>query len=144
MPRRSRVSALTSLLGGDADHVDDAWLVVVYAKATFDDEGLAWSSSLSGPLRREPLVRDFLLLLQAADDDFPRRPSSRKQFSPVLRFLGVPPRCSDVVQRGSQERLHYEVALQGLPCRHALEDRRSRWPRGAITARDRAVAIPRA
>jgi ATP-dependent helicase/nuclease subunit B len=39
----------------------------------FDDESLPWNSSLRTPLRRRPLVRDFLLLLRVVDEQFPRR-----------------------------------------------------------------------
>jgi ATP-dependent helicase/nuclease subunit B len=38
----------------------------------FDDAGLPWTSSLSSPLRRHPVVRDFLLLLRVLAEDFPR------------------------------------------------------------------------
>ena len=38
----------------------------------FEDEGLDWTSSLVTPLRRNPLVRDFLLLLTLVAEDFPR------------------------------------------------------------------------
>lgn len=39
----------------------------------FADEGLPWESSLSHPLRRQGVARDFLLLLRVLADDFPRR-----------------------------------------------------------------------
>ena len=37
-----------------------------------EDAGLPWTSSLGSPLRRHPVVRDFLLLLQVVADGFPR------------------------------------------------------------------------
>jgi ATP-dependent helicase/nuclease subunit B len=38
----------------------------------FDDAGLPWTSSLSSPLRRHPVVREFLLLLRVLAENFPR------------------------------------------------------------------------
>jgi ATP-dependent helicase/nuclease subunit B len=38
----------------------------------FDDAGLPWTSSLSSPLRRHPVVREFLLLLRVLAEGFPR------------------------------------------------------------------------
>lgn len=38
----------------------------------FDDAGLPWTSSLSSPLRRHPVVREFLLLSRVLAEDFPR------------------------------------------------------------------------
>jgi len=50
--------------------------LATYAAAleeTFEDEKLPWTSSLRTPLRRRPLVREFLLLLRVVDEEFPRR-----------------------------------------------------------------------
>lgn len=58
------------------------------------DEGTAlpWSSSLSGPLRRDPDVRDLLLLLRVVDERFPRGPTAELLSSSALRWraLGLP------------------------------------------------------
>ena len=37
----------------------------------FEDAGLPWTSSLASPLRRHPLVRDFLLMVEIAAEDRP-------------------------------------------------------------------------
>lgn len=55
----------------------------------FDDAGVPWTSSLSAPLRRQPRVRDFLLLLQAVSNDFPRRPTAQLLRSHRLRWGSV-------------------------------------------------------
>ncbi len=39
---------------------------------TLADAELPWTSSLTSPLRRHPLVREFLLLLRVVAEDFPR------------------------------------------------------------------------
>jgi ATP-dependent helicase/nuclease subunit B len=55
-----------------------------------DGEQLPWTSSLTAPLRRQPAVHDFLLLLKIVRDDFPRRAtaellrSSRVRWSELL------------------------------------------------------------
>jgi ATP-dependent helicase/nuclease subunit B len=57
-----------------------------------EEAGLAFSCSAGAPLRREPVVRDLLLLFRAAAEGFSRRRTAELLRSPVLRLerLGVP------------------------------------------------------
>ena len=41
---------------------------------------------MSAPLRRQPAVRDFLLLVEVLSDDFPRRPTAELLASPRIRW----------------------------------------------------------
>jgi ATP-dependent helicase/nuclease subunit B len=54
-------------------------------------EAALWTSSLGTPLRREPAVRDLLLLLRAARDDFPRGATAEILASPRLRWSALLP-----------------------------------------------------
>jgi RecB family exonuclease len=49
-------------------------------------DGLPVWAQIAGPLRREPAPRDFLLLLRAVADDFPRAITCEVLRSPHLRF----------------------------------------------------------
>jgi ATP-dependent helicase/nuclease subunit B len=51
-----------------------------------DGDGLPWTSSLTAPLRRQPAVHDFLLLLKIVRDDFPRRATAELLRSPRVRW----------------------------------------------------------
>ncbi len=57
-----------------------------------EEAGAAYASSAGAPLRREPAVRDLLLLLRAAANDFPRPETAELLRSPVLRLekIGAP------------------------------------------------------
>lgn len=55
----------------------------------FEEAGVPWASSLGGPLRRHPAVRDFLLLLEVADEDFPRDATARLLRSPRIRWRSI-------------------------------------------------------
>ncbi len=55
----------------------------------FDAEDVPVSSSLAGPLRRYPTVRDFLLLLEVVGEDFPRRPTAELLRSPRIDWPSV-------------------------------------------------------
>jgi ATP-dependent helicase/nuclease subunit B len=59
-------------------------------EATFENSEIEWTSSLRVPLRREPLVRDFLLVLEVLADDFPRRAAAAVLRSPMLRWTELP------------------------------------------------------
>jgi ATP-dependent helicase/nuclease subunit B len=54
-------------------------------------EDLPWSSSLTISLRRDPAVRDFLRLLHANEDDFPRAAVVALLASPRLTWTSVAP-----------------------------------------------------
>lgn len=62
-------------------------------------EGLRWASSLAAPLRRQPVVRDFLLLLGVLDDGFPRRATALLLRSPRIAWTALAP---DGVPRGDR------------------------------------------
>jgi len=57
----------------------------------FDDDPVPWTSSLRMPLRREPLVRDFLLLLRVIEEDFPRRAAVELLDSPRISWTSLFP-----------------------------------------------------
>ena len=87
--------ALAAIAGGCAPH--EIALVArslePYAaaiEAAFRDRGLNWSSSLTAPLRRQPLVRDFLLLLEAVGEGLPRRSTAALLRSPRIRWSSLP------------------------------------------------------
>ena len=58
----------------------------------FEDAGLPWTSSLRSPLRRHPVVRDFMLLLRVAALDFPRRITVELLRSTRIRWDFLHPR----------------------------------------------------
>jgi ATP-dependent helicase/nuclease subunit B len=63
------------------------------ARSSGDGESvIPWSSSLSGPLRRDPDVRDLLLLLRVVDERFPRGPTAELLGASTVRWraLGLP------------------------------------------------------
>ncbi len=64
---------------------------VAGAHEILEDGPLAYSSSLASPLRREPEVRDLLLLLRAAAASFPRAATAEILASPRVRWraLGI-------------------------------------------------------
>ena len=59
---------------------------------SLDDAGLPWTSSLETRLRRQPIVRDFLLLLGVVAGGFPRDATVELLQSPTIRWkaLGCP------------------------------------------------------
>ena len=71
-----------------------------------DDGGLAHTSSLAVPLRRDPFVRDLLTLLRAVADAFPRQRTAEILASPRLRWeafgIDVPP-PGDVAEAWSRQ-----------------------------------------
>jgi ATP-dependent helicase/nuclease subunit B len=64
-----------------------------------DGEGLVWASSLAAPLRRQPVVRDFLLLLRVLDERFSRRATAELLRSPRIDWRALSP---DGVPRGDR------------------------------------------
>ncbi len=52
----------------------------------FEGEGIPWTSSLTGPLRRQPWIRDLLRLLRTVADGYPRRVTSELLRSPRIRW----------------------------------------------------------
>lgn len=92
--------ALAAVRGGchPTEIVITARSLEPYAPAieqAFESEGLPWTSSLPSPLRRHPLVRDFLLMLEIVAQDFPRRATAEWLRSPRIRWetlvSGPPP-----------------------------------------------------
>ena len=73
-----------------ADSLDVVELVMALEEA-FDDTGLPWTSSLQSPLRRHPVVRDFLLLLQVVAQNFPRQITAALLRSPRIRWTSLLP-----------------------------------------------------
>jgi ATP-dependent helicase/nuclease subunit B len=71
-----------------------------------DDAGLPWTSSLASHLRRQPIVREFLLLLRVLSDGFPREST--------VELL--------------QSRL---VDWKSIGCERPAADRADRWSRDA-------------
>jgi ATP-dependent helicase/nuclease subunit B len=59
-------------------------------ETAFRDRGLNWTSSLTAPLRRQPLVRDFLLLLEAVGEGLPRRSTAALLRSARVRWTRLP------------------------------------------------------
>jgi ATP-dependent helicase/nuclease subunit B len=59
-------------------------------EAAFRDRGLNWTSSLTAPLRRQPLVRDFLLLLEAVGQGLPRRSTAALLRSSRFQWTSLP------------------------------------------------------
>jgi ATP-dependent helicase/DNAse subunit B len=55
----------------------------------FDDCGLPWTSSLGSPLRRQPVVHDFMLLLRVVADDFPRKATAELLRSPHVPWIAL-------------------------------------------------------
>lgn len=89
-PESEAEAALRSALRAIADGVPPAEIAIVrraldpYApalEAILADSDLPVDAELPGPLRRNPSVRDLLLLLRVVRDDFPRRGTAE-----VLRF----------------------------------------------------------
>jgi hypothetical protein len=58
-------------------------------EAAFEDEGLPYTSSVASPLRRHPVVRDFVLLLQVVDERYPRRATAELLRSRRMRWSGL-------------------------------------------------------
>ena len=58
-------------------------------EAAFRDRDLNWTSSLTAPLRRQPLVRDFLLLLEAVGEGLPRRATAALLRSPRVLWTSL-------------------------------------------------------
>jgi len=59
-------------------------------ETAFRDRGLNWTSSLTVPLGRQPIVRDFLLLLEVVAERFPRRATATLLRSPRVRWTNLP------------------------------------------------------
>lgn len=59
-------------------------------EAALRDRNLNWTSSLTAPLRRHPLVREFLLLLEALGEGLPRRSTAAVLRSRRIRWTGLP------------------------------------------------------
>ena len=55
----------------------------------FEDEGLPCTSSVGSPVRRHPVVRDFLLLLRVLAEGFPRQATATLLRSPHLRWRSI-------------------------------------------------------
>jgi ATP-dependent helicase/nuclease subunit B len=58
-------------------------------EAALGDGGLRWVSSLKVPLRRQPLTRDFLLLLETVGEDLPRRSTAELLRSSRIRWTAL-------------------------------------------------------
>lgn len=73
----------------------------------FEEEQVPWTSSLTGPLRRQPLVHDLLLMLRVVGDRFPRRATAELLASPRIRWSellgGDEPIDGDRADRWSRE-----------------------------------------
>jgi ATP-dependent helicase/nuclease subunit B len=71
-----------------------------------DDAHFPYTSSLAAPLRRDPAVRDLLVLLRAVAEGFPRKRTAEVLASPRLRWeaLGVDvPPPGDVAETWSRQ-----------------------------------------
>lgn len=73
---------------------------------SLEDAGLVWTSSLASPLRRHPVVRDFLLLLRVLAEGFPR--------AVTVDLLRSP-----------------HIAWNSLECDRPQADKADRWSREA-------------
>lgn len=60
-------------------------------ESVIEPSGIAWDADLRFPLRREPPARDFLALLRAAVDDFPRPVTAEMLRSPRIRWQSLLP-----------------------------------------------------
>ncbi len=70
-----------------------------------DDAGLPWTSSLTSHLRRQPIVREFLLLLRVLSDGFPRGSTVELLQSRLVGWesIGCDPPPADRADRWSRE-----------------------------------------
>jgi hypothetical protein len=67
---------------------------------------IRWTSSLGGPLRRDPQVRDLMLLLQVVGEGFPRAATAELLASPHVRWpsIGIPnPPRADTAEAWSRK-----------------------------------------
>lgn len=60
-----------------------------HLEQSLDAAGLPWTSSLHTPLRRHPVVRDLMLILEVLERDFPRRETAEVLRSPRILWRAL-------------------------------------------------------
>ncbi|MCP3980871.1 MAG: hypothetical protein GY716_16335 [bacterium] len=114
-------AAVREALRAAADGVDPKEIALVARsldpfasalEACLEAEGIPWTSSLRGPLRRLPLVHDFLLLLRVTRDGYPRRAVAELLASPRVRWSALGEKLPESVGDHA-ERFSLEAQLVG-------------------------------